>query len=110
MLHNNRIDMEWFDLVWGQIAVYVDVQYLIVFMLLAYMAKKYFEQALFLLTNKQWKTVYTVLVIAAITAIPFLVFGDTGWEQVLFSFTLGTSLHELVFKRIEKLFTDEDKD
>ena len=102
--------MEWFDLIWGQIAVYVDVQYLIIFMLLAYMAKKYFEQVLFLLTNMQWKTVYTVGVIAILTAIPFLAFGDTGWEQILFSFTLGTSLHELIFKRIERLFRDEDKD
>jgi hypothetical protein len=100
--------MEWFSVIWSQISVYVDVEYLVVFMLLAYMAKKYFEQALFLLTNMQWKTVYTVLVIATITAIPFLVFGSTRWEQVLFSFTLGTSLHELIFKRIERIFRDED--
>lgn len=100
--------MEWFDLIWGQVAVYVDVQYLIVFMLLAYMAKKYFEQALFLLTKMKWKTVYTVLVIATLTAIPFLAIGNTRWEQVLFSFTLGTSLHELIFKRIEKLFTSNE--
>lgn len=102
--------MEWFDLIWDQIAVYVDIQYLIVFMLLAYMAKKYFGQALFVITKMQWRTVYTVLVIATLTAIPFLVFGSTRWEQILFSFTLGTSLHELIFKRIERLFRDEDKD
>ena len=102
--------MEWFDLIWSQLSVYVDVQYLIVFMLLSYMAKKYFSQALAVLTNTKWKTVYTVLIIAILTAIPFLAFGDTGWEQILFSFTLGTSLHELVFKRIEKLFRDEDKE
>ena len=97
--------MEWLDQIWAQLAVYVDITYMVSFMLLSYLVKRYFQDFLFKITKMKWKTVYTVLIIATLLAVPFILFSFARWEQILFSFTLGTSLHELIFKWIEAKFT-----
>jgi len=97
--------MEWLDQIWQQIAQYVSVPYLLMFMLLSYLVKRYFTDWLLRITNLKWKTVYTVLIIATLTAIPFLICTEETWVQILFSYALGTSLHELIFKWIEDKFS-----
>jgi hypothetical protein len=65
------------------------------------MIKKYFGQFLKSITRFKWETVYTVLIIASIIAIPFALWSEEGWIKLLFTYTLGTSLHELIFTKIE---------
>lgn len=97
--------MEWLDQIWQQIAQYVSPIYLLTFMLLSYLIKRYFTEWLMKITNMKWKTVYTVLILATIIAVPFLVFTKETWVQILFSYALGTSLHELIFTWVESKFT-----
>ena len=96
--------MEWLNEIWSQAADYINVPYLLTFLLLAYVVKKYFRKLLDKITPFKWKGVYTVLILATIVAIPYMIFGDVEWKKIVFSYALGTSLHELVFKYIEKLF------
>lgn len=96
--------MEWMEQIWSQIANYISVPYLLTFMLLAYMVKSNFGKGLQVITKFDWKPAYTVLIIATLVAIPFLIWSDEGWVKLLFSYAAGTSLHELIFKYIEKLF------
>jgi len=98
--------MEWFENAWNGISQYVNIPYLVIFMSLSYMIKKHFLQLLNKITGLQWKTVYIVLIIATIVGIPFLIWDDTTWNKLLFSYTIGTSLHELFFKWIEKKITE----
>jgi len=96
--------MEWMDQIWSQVQVYINIPYLLIFILLSYLIKKYFAEMLQLITNFNWMTVYTVLALATLLAIPFLFFTDATWVEIVFSYALGTSLHELAFKWIEKLW------
>ena len=98
--------MEWFENAWNEISQYVNIPYLVIFMSLSYMIKKHFLQLLNKITGLQWKTVYIVLIIATIVGIPFLIWDDTTWNKLLFSYAIGTSLHELFFKWIEKKITE----
>jgi len=99
--------MEIFDWVYSQINTIVYLPYMVSFMLLAYLFKKYFSDALLWLTFTKWKTVYTVLILAAVLAIPFILFAKESWEKILVSYCVGTSLHELLFAWIEKKFAKE---
>ena len=96
--------MEWLDQIWGQIIEYICIPYLLIFMLLSYFIKTYMGDWLMAITNMKWKTVYTVLILATITGIPFVLFTEYSWAQILFSYALGTSLHELIFKWLEDKF------
>ena len=96
--------MEWLDQLWQTIVNYIDGIYLLSFMLLAYLVKRYFQVWLTQVLKFEVKTVFIVLVIATLTAVPFLLFGSE-WQKILFSYTLGTSLHELIFKWIEDKFS-----
>lgn len=98
------IDTIYNDLI-KQVAQSIDIIYLFTFMLLSYLIKNKFEDSLNRITKAKWRTVYTVLIIATLTAIPFVFYSDTSVKTILFTYTLGTSLHELFFKLIEtKLF------
>lgn len=99
--------MEWINEIWIQIAQYISVPYMLTFILLAYLVKEYFGKFLQKITKFEWKTVYTVLILATITAVPFLIWTDTTWAQVLLSYAVGTSLHELIFRYIGDLFIKE---
>lgn len=88
-----------------QVAQSIDIIYLFTFMLLSYLIKNKFEDSLNRITKAKWRTVYTVLIIATLTAIPFVFYSDVSVTTILFTYTLGTSLHEIFFKLIEtKLF------
>lgn len=94
--------MDWLNEIWGQVANYISVPYLLSFIFLSFFVKKYFGKKL--KTLLKWKTVYTVLIFATVLAIPFLIWTEISWIQIVFSYSIGTSLHELIFKYIEKLF------
>lgn len=81
---------------------YINPFYLGSFMLLSYLIKRYFQTSLSNVIKREVKTVYIVLIIAAIVAIPFLGFDLPNWQRIFFSYTLGTSLHEVIFEWLEK--------
>ena len=87
-----------------QIRQYISIPYFFSFILLSYLVKRYLEALLEGITRFEWRTVYTVLFLGTILAVPFLIWSKATWVQVLFSYALGTSLHELIFRYIEKLF------
>jgi hypothetical protein len=96
--------MEWLNEIWLQVAEYVSVPYLLTFMLLAYLVKYNFGKALQKITKFDWKPVFTVLIIATLVAIPYLIWSDETWVKILFSYAVGTSLHEIILTHIEKMF------
>lgn len=100
--------MEWLDEIWKQVAEYVSVPYLLTFMLLAYLIKRYFQGLILKTWKQEIKSVFIVLVLATVVAIPFLVL-DIEWQKILFSYALGTSLHELIFNWVEDLFLRKGK-
>ena len=87
--------------IYTQISVYVSIPYLLVFMFLSYTVKKYFGDLLQRVTKFEWRTVYTVLIIATLVAIPFLLCSEEGWIKIIVTYAVGTSLHEILFKIIE---------
>jgi hypothetical protein len=97
--------MEFMNQAWEQVATYINVPYLLIFIMLSYLVKRYFGTMLQKITKFHWQTVYTVLIIATLTAAPFLIWVEgTTWVKVLFTYALGTSLHELLFRYLEKLW------
>lgn len=100
--------MELFDWIWNQVNQVLNVPYLLLFMLVSYLIKKYLEAWLNKITGMKWKTVYTVFFIATAFAVPFLLWipgpVDTipNWVKVVITYCVGTSLHELFFVWLEK--------
>ncbi len=84
------------------LAVHPELIYLISFMLLSYLVKQYFGAVLSKITRIRWQTVYTVLIIATLMAVPFIVWTETTWEQIVLMYAVGTSLHELILEKILK--------
>jgi len=82
------------------ISPYISIIYMLSFIFLSYIVKKYFGTWLSKVTKLVWKPVYTVLIIATILAVPFIMTG-TPWQVILFSYALGTTLHEVVFNILE---------
>lgn len=85
---------------WPQIAQYIDAVYMLTFILLSYAITKTFGRLLQKITKFTWKTAYTVMALATIIAVPFLLWTDTNWVKILFSYAAGTTLYEIVFKFI----------
>jgi len=96
--------MDWLNQIWTQIATYISIPYLLTFIFLSFMIKRYFGEWLQMISRFEWKTVYTVLILATLIAVPFLVWSEVSWVQIVFSYSIGTSLHELIFTHIDKLF------
>ena len=94
--------MDWVEKIWEQVDLYVSIPYLAVFMLLSYFIKKYFGGMLQKITRFDWKTVYTVLALATLVAIPFVIFSDESFVSLVITYCVGTSAHELIFNKIEK--------
>jgi hypothetical protein len=80
---------------------YICVEYLLLFMFIGYLIKCHFKKVLFKVFKRDVKFVFVILVLAAIISIPFII-GGVSWQKIILSYALGTSLHELVFKYIEK--------
>lgn len=96
--------MDWISNIFFQISIYVSIPYLLTFILLSYLVKTYFGDWIQKVTKFNFKTVYIVLIIATLLGISFwLLIKDLQWHQILFSYAVGTSLHELIFQHIENL-------
>ena len=92
-------------------SVVLNVPYLILFMLVSYLAKKYLESFLQKITNMRWKTVYSVFIIASLLAVPFSFMPEVDhtlpvWVKTAISYCVGTSMHELFFSWVEKKVTN----
>jgi hypothetical protein len=87
---------------------YLNVFYLLTFVFLGYLVKRYFQGLLKKWFKKEIKLVYVVLILAAIVAIPYLLTG-AEWQKILFTYTFGTSLHEVFFARIEEKFKSKSQ-
>lgn len=79
--------------------------YMVIFILLSYMVKKYLGKWLNKITQFEWKAVYTVLIIATIVAVPYILFTGAIWNDILLTYAIGTSFHELILGRIIAEFT-----
>ena len=75
--------------------------YLMVFVLLSYMVKKYLGNFLQKITKFDWKPVYTVLIFATILAIPWVIWTSATWVEILVTYTLGTTFHETILSYFE---------
>jgi len=75
--------------------------YLAVFVLLSYMVKSYLGGILQKITKFDWKSVYTVLVFATLLAIPWVIWTDATWIEILVTYAIGTSFHETILGYIE---------
>lgn len=95
--------MEFLEKIWEALGTYLSIPYLLVFMFLAYLVKTYFL-AMIQLVWPNFKMVFAVLILAAIIAVPFLIFTDEGFMKIIVSYSVGTSLHELLFGWIEDKF------
>jgi hypothetical protein len=85
---------------WSQFSQYIYAPYLLTFIFLSYTVTRAFGKLLQKITKFEWKTVYTVLVIATVTAIPFIIWTDVSWIKILFTYSAGTTLYEIAFKFI----------
>ena len=85
----------------GDLWAFIVWPYLLMFMLFSSLVKKAFGNFLALITTFEWKCVYTVMSIALIIGIPYTIYGDVSWIQVLITYALGTSFHEVIWKHIE---------
>jgi cell shape-determining protein MreD len=85
------------------IEVYLNVPYLLTFMFLGYLVKRYFQTILNTLFKREVRLVFVVLILATIVAIPYLLF-KAEWQKILLTYCVGTSLHELFFTWIENKF------
>ena len=101
--------MEWFEILLDNIQEYISVPYLLTFLFSAYVAKTYLGKFLQRITKFNWKTVYTVFILATLLAVPFILFTDEGWVQVSIAYCVGTSGHELFFHIIETKLTKPKK-
>ena len=72
--------------------------YLILFMLLSYLVKTHLGDFLQKITKFEWKSVYTVFIIAAALAVPYAILQDENWLSMLLTYTIGTSFHEILLK------------
>ena len=79
--------------------------YMVLFIVISSTIKKYLGEWLSKVTKTKWKTVYTVLVIATLIGIPYAIFADVTWTQVLITYALGTSFHELILGKVVEAVT-----
>jgi len=92
----------------GDLASFIVWPYLLIFIMLSYLVKNAFGDLLRKITSFKWKAVYTVLILATLVGIPYAIFADVTWTQILITYALGTSFHELILgsivKAVQKLF------
>lgn len=77
--------------------------YMAIFIILSYGVKDILNNLISRIHGVKWLKVYTVLIIAALVAIPYILLTSNPWENILLSYAVGTSFHELIFARIEKM-------
>jgi hypothetical protein len=95
--------MDFLNQIWSEVGNYIEPVYLLIIMLLGYLVKQYFNDAM-KKVFKWYKMVYAVLAIATVVGVFFVIFTETTWVKILFTYALATSLHELLFRYLERLW------
>lgn len=93
---------------------YIDIYYLIVFMCITYTLKNTFHQFLQWLFNTQVNKHLAVFVIGSLAAIPFLFYFKHDPLILLLTYSVGTSIHDLIIqfliKMVNKAFNNESNE
>jgi len=88
----------------GDLAAFIVWPYLLIFIMLSYLVKNAFGD-LIRKVVPEWKTVYTVLVLATLIGIPYAIFTEVTWIQISITYALGTSFHELILGKVVEAVT-----
>jgi len=94
--------MDWLETIYSQITTYIEIPYLLILVLISYLIKKEFEDFLSLITGHRWRTVYTVLIISTLTGIAYYFAEEVTVMKLFVTYAVGTSLHDLIFRWLEK--------
>lgn len=92
-----------FNHIFKQLCELIVVPYLLVLLLVASKFKDPVQTLIKRITKKELGHTYVVLILATILVTPFIFFADYGWENLLLTYTLGTSFYELFLKKIKNL-------
>ena len=103
----NFFAMENLGIEFKELLKLIEWPYIIIFVLLASVVKKGFGDLLQKATKFEWQPVYTVLVMATILAVPWILLTDAGWMEILVSYTIGTSFYEVILERVIGLFNNK---
>jgi len=86
---------------------YIDIPYLIVFMMLSYAFKGHLTNFLSSILKTKVKKVFSVFLLGTITGIFFVMYLKSDFLKSIITWSVGTSMHELIFSWFEKRFFPE---
>lgn len=89
------------------IKTYIDVPYLIVFMMFSYAFKGILTQWLSAIFKAKIKKVFSVFVLGTIIGVFFVFVLHSDFSKSIITWSVGTSMHELIFSWFEKRFFPE---
>lgn len=92
--------MEDFTVQLTELVQFIDWIYLVLFLLLSQGIKKAFGNLLQKVTKFTWEPVYTVLIVATLLAVPWLIWTEATWVEVLVTYTIGTTFYEVILEKI----------
>ncbi len=101
--------METIEQIYQEIAQYLDINYLIAFMAIAYLFKGVLMELIILITKKDlYKNKLTkniiIFIIGTLVALPFWYVFDHDKMKLFVTFCVGTSIHDLLIKTLETLY------
>ncbi len=91
---------------------YIDWVYLVIFMSMAYTFKNLLTSIFTMLLQYKWPTAqadkkFSIFVIGVVIALPFYYLFDSKLLALIFSATVGTSLHDWFIQYIIKLYNSK---
>jgi hypothetical protein len=102
--------METIEQIYQEIEKYLDINYLIAFMAIAYLFKGVLMELIILITkkdlykNKLIKN-FIIFVIGTLVALPFWYTFDHDKMKLFVTFCVGTSIHDLLIKTLGIIYT-----
>jgi hypothetical protein len=102
--------METIEQIYQEIEKYLDINYLIAFMAIAYLFKGVLLELIILVTKKNlYKDKLTkniiIFVIGTLVALPFWYTFDHDKMKLFVTFCVGTSIHDLLIKTLGTLYS-----
>jgi|688.fasta_scaffold21103_8 hypothetical protein len=102
--------METTEQIYQEIAQYLDINYLIAFMAIAYLFKGVLMELIILIIKKDlYKDKLTkniiIFIIGTLVALPFWYVFDHDKMKLFVTFCVGTSIHDLLIKTLGTLYT-----
>jgi uncharacterized membrane protein YfcA len=86
---------------------YIDIPYLIVFMMFSYAFKGQLTTFLSNVLKTKIKKVFSVFLIGTLVGVFFVAYLKTDFLKSIITWSVGTSMHELIFSWFEKRFFPE---